>query len=162
MSPSFRAPVAISDEEQQLLLAWLLKYCRSNPDGVKQEQIERALKTQTDFKFTGTIVDIAIAINSLTSRGQIIIFRLDNICIWKPVAEEKVGKMAGLDAQERLVYMTIERESNMGIWIKDLRKRTNIFGQGVLEKILKGLQTRKLIKAEKSIAVCIDKRHFFI
>ena len=50
------------------------------------------------------------------------------------------------------MYAAVEKEGNKGVWIKDLRKRTNILGQGVLEKIMKTLMARKFVKAEKSIA----------
>jgi len=127
----------------------LMNFCLKNPMGVKQQQIQAELIDGSD-KYT--LMDLALAINSLTNKGRLTLFRHEGVCIWRPVAEDKANKLISLTQQERIVYAAIEKENNKGIWIKDLRKRTNIMGQGVLEKILKSLVTRKYIKAEESIA----------
>lgn len=147
-----QSAAVMTGEDAASFEKWVLLYCRSHPEGVRQEMIQMAVSRDITVN-RATLIDIALALNSLTSRGLINVFRQGTIITWKPVAEEEVKKLEGLDPQERLVYAAIEREGNLGIWIKDLRKRTNLFGQGVLEKILRTLVTRKLIKSEKSIAV---------
>lgn len=69
---------------------------------------------------------------------------------YKLVSAEKVEKLRGLTPSEVVIYQHIEKSGNIGIWIKDLRRKSAL---GALEipKILKELLKRKLIKCEKSI-----------
>ena len=62
------------------------------------------------------------------------------------------SKIKGGDAQERLVYQIIEEANNKGIWTRDIRLRSNL-PLNQLNKILKNLESRKLIKAVKSVGV---------
>jgi DNA-directed RNA polymerase III subunit RPC6 len=142
----------LTSEQAAQLEKDLIAVCIAKPDGINQKQIEEALITNYVGTNRYVLVDIALAINGLVNKGRLNTFRHDNICVWKIVAEDKANKMQSLNQQERIVYQAIEKEGNMGIWIKDLRKRTNILGQGVLEKILKSMMVRKYIKAEDSIA----------
>jgi DNA-directed RNA polymerase III subunit RPC6 len=66
------------------------------------------------------------------------------------VSDEVASKFAGLDASARMVYQVIERSGNMGIWTKDIKKETNIQNQA-MNKILKSLESRRLIKQVKSV-----------
>jgi DNA-directed RNA polymerase III subunit RPC6 len=66
------------------------------------------------------------------------------------VSDEVASKFAGLDASARMVYQVIERAGNMGIWTKDIKKETNIQNQA-MNKILKALESRRLIKQVKSV-----------
>jgi len=127
----------------------ILELAQSKMEGISQKDLEEAFEKRS---MTVELLEIATAVNRLTQSGQLSLFRRNGVVVWKYVEEEKVTKLQGLDIQERIVYSIIEREKNKGIWIKEIRKQSNIFGQGVLEKILKSLLTRKLIKAEKSVA----------
>ena len=62
------------------------------------------------------------------------------------------SKVKGVDNQERLVYQIIEEAGNKGIWIRDIRLRSNLL-LTQLNKILKTLESRNLIKAVKSVGV---------
>jgi len=56
----------------------------------------------------------------------------------------------GLDMQARLVYQTIEKAGDVGIWTKEIRNKTNI-QQQALTKIFKIMESRQLIKPIKSV-----------
>lgn len=127
----------------------LIKLCNTS-SGIRQEQMEAALINDADSPLT--ILHLANAINNLTNQGRLSVFRTDGICVWKTVAEDKANKLSSMTAHERIVYAAVEKEGSRGIWIKDLRKRTNISGQNTLEKILKSMMVRKLIKSERSVA----------
>jgi DNA-directed RNA polymerase III subunit RPC6 len=51
-----------------------------------------------------------------------------------------------------MVYQYIKASENKGIWIKDLKLKTNLH-QNTLSKVLKNLESRKIIKAVKSVKV---------
>ncbi|KAJ8309487.1 hypothetical protein KUTeg_014361 [Tegillarca granosa] len=62
----------------------------------------------------------------------------------------------GGDNQEKLVYQIIKEAGNKGIWIRDIRFKCNLLLTQV-NKILKNLESKKLIKAVKSVAASKKK-----
>lgn len=99
-------------------------------------------------------VSIVASLNRLTTSGRAGLYEKKEgdtkRVFWKPVDVEKVEKFRGLSHEERLVYQCIEKEGNMGLWTRDLKFRSNL-QQTTINKILKLLTSRKLIKAVKSI-----------
>ena len=75
---------------------------------------------------------------------------------YKLVSLDKVEKLRGLSPADMLVYQLIEKSSNLGIWIKDLRRKSNLSALEI-PKILKELLKRRLIKCEKSVAATNKK-----
>lgn len=71
---------------------------------------------------------------------------------YKDPSKKTVNK--GADNEERVVYKIIEEAGNKGIWIRDIRFKSNL-NMTQLNKVLKSLETKKIIKAVKSVAVCI-------
>ncbi|KAK2077660.1 hypothetical protein QBZ16_004506 [Prototheca wickerhamii] len=59
-------------------------------------------------------------------------------------------RFKGLSPEDMLLYQCIARQGNVGIWTKDIRRRTNL-GQPQINKILKTLEERGLIKHVKSV-----------
>lgn len=70
---------------------------------------------------------------------------------YKDPSKKTVNK--GADNEERVVYKIIEEAGNKGIWIRDIRFKSNL-NMTQLNKVLKSLETKKIIKAVKSVAVC--------
>ena len=64
------------------------------------------------------------------------------------------SQVKGGDNQEKLVYQIIKEAGNKGIWIRDIRYKCNLLLTQV-NKILKNLESKKLIKAVKSVAVSV-------
>lgn len=60
------------------------------------------------------------------------------------------SKTRGFEREERLVYQIIEDSSNKGIWTRDIRNSSNL-GPAHVTKILKTLESKKLIKLVKSV-----------
>ncbi|RKP15029.1 RNA polymerase Rpc34 [Piptocephalis cylindrospora] len=58
--------------------------------------------------------------------------------------------MSTLGGEERLVYQTVADAQNEGIWTRHIRDRTNL-PQSSLTRVIKGLESRGLIKAVKSV-----------
>ncbi|XP_004363278.1 polymerase III polypeptide F [Capsaspora owczarzaki ATCC 30864] len=127
-----------------------------------EQQILGMLRTLDGSKITMTDLNanrspaekqtIAAAINKLLSSGLVEMINNGNAV--RLIAS--ASKLAGMDADERLIYQTIESVKNRGIWTRDLRHKTNI-GIGQLNKTLKKFETAKLIKAVKSVAASKKK-----
>lgn len=64
------------------------------------------------------------------------------------------SQIKGIDNQEKIIYQVIESAGNKGIWMRDIRHRCNLMLTEV-NKILKNLESKKLIKAVKSVVVGI-------
>lgn len=60
--------------------------------------------------------------------------------------------MKGADNEEKVVYNLIEEAGNKGIWIRDIRVRSNLANTQLI-KVLKSLESKKLIKAVKCVNV---------
>ena len=56
------------------------------------------------------------------------------------------------DNEERVVYQIIEESGTKGIWIRDIRIKSNLI-QTQLNKIIKNLESKKLIKSVKTVTV---------
>jgi hypothetical protein len=66
-------------------------------------------------------------------------------------------RLMGLMPEEKVVYEAIKQKGNEGLWVKDLR---SVFNTPQLTKLLKNLESRKLIKAVKSVEVSIRGNPF--
>jgi len=95
-------------------------------------------------------------INKLLSQGYFDLFTNKQTgslfyCLKDPT---KLAK--GADNEEKVVYEIIEKAGNKGIWIRDIRLKSNLM-HGPLKKILKSLETKKFIKVVKSVAASKKK-----
>ncbi len=61
------------------------------------------------------------------------------------------SKTKGFEKEEKLVYQVIEDSSNKGIWIRDIRFKSNLPHKQI-SKVLKTLESKKLIKSVKSVS----------
>ncbi|XP_026682972.1 DNA-directed RNA polymerase III subunit RPC6-like [Diaphorina citri] len=90
--------------------------------------------------------------NKLIAQGLLDLFNQGGNLLYKvkdPVTNEKLKDS---DNEEKVVYKIIEEAGNKGIWMRDIRFKSNLMPTQ-LNKILKQLETKKIIKAVKSVAV---------
>ncbi|KAK3509962.1 hypothetical protein QTP70_023798 [Hemibagrus guttatus] len=98
----------------------------------------------------------AMAINRLLSVGQLDLLRNSNGLLYRLKDNLSASKMKGSDNQEKLVYQIIEDAGNKGIWSREIRYKSNL-PLTEINKILKNLESKKLIKAVKSVAASKKK-----
>lgn len=94
--------------------------------------------------------------NKLIAQGMLDLFNQGSHLLYKikdPVVNEKLKDS---DNEEKVVYKVIEDAGNKGIWIRDIRFKSNLMPTQ-LNKILKQLETKKIIKAVKSVAASKKK-----
>ena len=89
-------------------------------------------------------------INKLMKASKLNISRLGGELFYQLVSDDLASKLSGLDETSKMVYQFIERAGNLGIWTKDIKMRTNVHQQ-TLNKIIKALESRKLVKPVKSV-----------
>ncbi|XP_061888781.1 DNA-directed RNA polymerase III subunit RPC6-like [Entelurus aequoreus] len=98
----------------------------------------------------------AMAINKLLSLGLLDLLRNSSGLLYRLKDSQSASKMKGSDNQEKLVYQIIEDAANKGIWSRDIRFKSNL-PLTEINKILKNLESKKLIKAVKSVAASKKK-----
>lgn len=81
-------------------------------------------------------------------------FKDKSLLLYKYKDPSKKTVLKGADNEEKLVFKIIEEAGNKGIWIRDIRIKSNL-NATQLNKVLKSLETKKNIKAVKSVQVCI-------
>lgn len=72
--------------------------------------------------------------------------------MFKAKTPEEVVKYANMDTNEMIIYGHIKNAGNKGIWIKDLKQKSNIHTKNVQDAI-KSLEKNKYIKSVKSVKV---------
>jgi len=91
----------------------------------------------------------AQAINKLLVEEKIDLFKGNEGLVYRKKEPSKAGSIAG-DQEEKIVFKIIENSGNVGVWIRDIRAKSNL-GQTQLNKVLKSLETKRLIKSVKSV-----------
>lgn len=98
----------------------------------------------------------ADAINKLLAGHYINLFKQGDSLVYKSKDPTTARAAKGADNEEKIVYTIIEEAGNKGIWMKEIRFKSNL-AQTLLNKILKSLETKKFIKAVKSVAASRKK-----
>ena len=71
------------------------------------------------------------------------------------------SKTKGFEKEERLVYQIIEDSGSKGIWIREIRIKSNLPQQQIV-KTLKTLESKKLIKSVKSVQQGLKKKVYML
>lgn len=122
----------------------ILELCREHKDGLSEEVMEAELKGYSISQKAG-------AINSLLQQHRLQMLQgTGKSLIYKEVVTSDAVKFKGLGSEEMLVYQIIQQSANAGIWTKDLKYKSNL-QQPQVAKVLKALESRKLVKSIKSV-----------
>lgn len=94
---------------------------------------------------------LGAALNKLLKSGSLTVMQdADGANHFMVRSQDEVKKLTGLSREELIIYQLVGSEGNKGLWIRDIRRRSAL-PQLEVAKILKALENRRLIKAEKSI-----------
>lgn len=143
------AQVTIKQEPVLTLEDRIMALCAENPKGINDELIQ---KNEPQLQVQQRVA----AINRLLTMGKIELLRASSGLIYRLKCTSGASQIKGIDNQDRLVYQVIESAGNKGIWIRDIRHKCNLMLTEV-NKILKNLESKKLIKAVQSVAASKKK-----
>lgn len=122
----------------------ILTLCGENPKGITDDVIiqdQPLIDTERRLK----------ALQRLLSQGKIDLLKQGSTLVYKlKTTGSTPSKTKGFEAEERLVYQIIEDSANQGIWIRDIRQRSNLLQNKVM-KVLRSLESKMLIKSVKSV-----------
>jgi len=124
----------------------ILDLCRQYPKGITDKIIQNdnpSLEQKERVQ----------AVNNLLVAGHIDLFKQGNELTYRL---KGTSRARGSDAEEKIVYGIIEEAGNKGIWIRDIRFKSNL-GMTQLNKLLKTMEGKKLIKSVTSVAASRKK-----
>lgn len=125
------------------------KLAKTKPDGISNDDIKQIFPDKN-------IEEIAVALNTCLKNGSLELFQTKDNLLYKYKDPSKKSVAKGSDSEEKVVYKIIEEAGNKGIWIRDIRFKSNL-NITQLNKVLKSLETKKYIKAVKSVSASRKK-----
>lgn len=86
-------------------------------------------------------------------QGRVGIYKLPGgKIIYKVNVASAPDNLKTADNEEKIIYRIIEEAGNKGIWIRDIRSRSNLLPKQ-LDKVLRSLENSKTIKSVKTVNV---------
>ncbi|XP_041969096.1 probable DNA-directed RNA polymerase III subunit RPC6 [Aricia agestis] len=132
------------NKSDDVVLEKILGVARKNPKGVSDKDMASAVPELSS-------AELVAAINKLLQQGMFDLYNQGGKLIYKLKNQSSKQTLAkGADNEEKVVYNLIEEAGNKGIWIRDIRVRSNL-ANTQLTKVLKSLESKKLIKAVKCV-----------
>lgn len=156
---------ASSQHGDNIIEERLLEMAKSQPNGICNDDIKQHMPNVSLPKITAVINKclkngyfsivwtkyIDFSFQMFFCRSFVLFKTQDNLYYkYKDPTTKTVAK--GADTEEKVVYKIIEEAGNKGIWIRDIRCKSNM-NMTQLNKVLKSLETKKIIKAVKSVSV---------
>ena len=143
----------------------IIELCQEFPKGITDKVLQNDMPN-LDTKMRVSVINKLLT--SVTSvllfyvpsfnvfffwQGRVDLFKQNNELIYR-MKDSSGVKVKGGEMDEKLVYKLIEEAGNKGIWARDIRFKSNI-SLTQLNKILKALEGKKLVKAVTSVSVLI-------
>jgi len=122
----------------------VLDLCKKNSKGVSDAMIQDNLPSSSQHQRVH-------AINKLLKGGHIELLTSGNTLLYRFKDSQAATKTRGFDVEEKLIYQIIEVADNKGIWIRDIRNKCSL-PMVQVNKVLKSLEGKKLIKAVNSVS----------
>ncbi|XP_058443175.1 probable DNA-directed RNA polymerase III subunit RPC6 isoform X2 [Malaya genurostris] len=122
----------------------IIALANEKPGGVNNDDLLHALpEIQPELRVQALNKLLQEGVLELLKKGQSLLYRLKD-----PTKKSTAPK--DIDNEEKIIYNIIEEGGNKGIWIRDIRVKSNLI-MTQLNKVLKQLENKKLIKAVKSV-----------
>jgi len=115
--------------------AKVVELCKENVKGITDSTIQDALPGIT-------VQQRVKAINRLLSTGQIELLKSGAKLLYRFKDSQAPSKTKGFEIEEKLIYQIIENADNKGIWIRDIRFKSNL-PMTQVNKVLKSLESKK-------------------
>ncbi len=136
------------EETPAALKERLVQALEGKPDGMTEKQLQAV---------AGAQADILPVLQELMDRRRLELLNISpgqgraTIMVYRVIAEEVALRLQGLSAEEQAVLGIVDKANNQGVWVRNIKLQTRL-QQTQINKILKKLENRKLIKAVKSVA----------
>ncbi|KAK5133994.1 hypothetical protein LTR08_006999 [Meristemomyces frigidus] len=135
----------------------LCKAAQNSIEGLRkvffQSDIEQlATDTARDKK------ELLPLVQELVNHSLLRLSKLDRALCWSTRPRDAATAISRLNADEKLVYSYVEDAHQKGIWLRELKKRTNI-NPNAVTKAMNKLENAHLIKSVKNIRAPAQKTY---
>ncbi|XP_074598390.1 RNA polymerase III subunit F [Brevipalpus obovatus] len=146
------APMADGEEVTEIVKGRIIELLTENEKGLNGKSLELATSNVN-------VNTRARVINELLAEDKIELFKQDNgQLIYRLRGQDR--KLLETD-EERVVFSIIEDSANRGIWIKEIRNKSKL-APNPLNKVLKNMEKKKIIKTVQSIHHGFKKKVFML
>ncbi|XP_058067063.1 probable DNA-directed RNA polymerase III subunit RPC6 [Anopheles bellator] len=122
----------------------IIALVRDKPEGITNDDLSEALQSVPVEERLQAVNKLLVdGVLEILKRGNTLVYRLKD-------PGKKSNAPKDIDNEERVIYNIVEEGGNKGIWIRDIRVKSNLV-MTQLTKVLKQLENKKLIKAVKSV-----------
>lgn len=135
-------PIDLEDKIVELLSSY--------PDGISDAELQERIPIHIDSQ------QRAAAVNRLLAKSKLDLMKSGTLLLYKLKNSATAEKITGASKEETVVYRIIEEAQNKGIWVRDIRNSSNL-PQAMLNKVLKSLESRKLVKSVKAVGAARKK-----
>jgi len=144
-------------DEADLLYADLLKAAADSDEGLKKVFFQGDLQTLA-AETAKSVTTLMTFIQELTGHSLLRTSKLQGSLCWTTRPRDAAKNISQLNENEKVVYAYIEDAHQKGIWVKDIKKRTNI-SPDLVDKAMKKLESTRLIKSVRSIRGPVQKTY---
>ncbi|KAJ8602062.1 hypothetical protein CTAYLR_002788 [Chrysophaeum taylorii] len=118
---------------------------KNSADGVSNDELKARFSSE-EFKCLPPII------NELLGANRMELFKVEGTdrLTYKLRDEAEAERLSELTSEQLLVLQVVQKASNTGVWLRDIKNATNL-QQQTLNKALKVLEARKLVKTVKSV-----------
>lgn len=135
------APSALSSEVEKRVI----QLCEEFKQGINYQIIQNDMPELKQEQ----IVDV---INKLLANSRIDMLKKDDgALVFKLRDPGSSHRIKGAEPEEQVVYKIIEEHGTQGIWAREIRSKSNLH-LNTVEKVLRKLESKKLIKSFNSVA----------
>uniref|UniRef100_A0A5S6Q4B8 DNA-directed RNA polymerase III subunit RPC6 n=1 Tax=Trichuris muris TaxID=70415 RepID=A0A5S6Q4B8_TRIMR len=138
-------PPSSNESLDQQVLATIARF----PDGCPDDELRKQFAQNNANEYVSTI-------NSLLSSQKVEVLRSGSQLFYKTRAQSADDNAQALNPSESIVYQLIEDAGNRGIWVRDLKTKSNV-PHPQFKKVLKSLENRKLVKYMTTVGASRQK-----
>lgn len=101
-------------------------------------------------KHMPTTDELGLLINEMLKRRMLEMSSMNEVVLLTGIGQTEAKKRKDMNGDEEMVYQYIKASGNEGIWLRNLKLRTNLHTT-VISKTLKSLESKSLVKCVKSV-----------
>jgi len=146
----------LSDEADSVYLS-LTQAAQSSPEGLKKVFFQSDIQSLA-AETSKTAKDLMPLIQELTNHSLLRTSKLDRALCWSTRPRDAAKAITLLSAEEKMIYSHVEDAHQKGIWLKDLKKRTNI-APATVQKTMGKLEGQRLVKSVKNVRAPAQKTY---
>ncbi|KAI1295569.1 DNA-directed RNA polymerase III subunit RPC6 [Halotydeus destructor] len=133
--------LAVKVEDDVNIPQKIIDLCKIKASGVTDKMLQ---KEMADVP----VLERANALNSLLADGKLELFKQGTQLLYRLKDSDRPAKVT--DDEEKIVYSIIKEAGNKGIWIREIRTKSNL-NQTILNKVIKVMEGKKIIKSIKAV-----------